>query len=79
MGSASHRGTGEKFSVAVILNFTLKPQHNITIYGISCMEFKLGEGQNKVHFPNYATVYPTMPQFRLILLLMLLLLGYVIA
>ena len=45
-----------KFSVAVILNFTLKPQHNITMYGISCMEFNLGEGQNKVHFPNYATV-----------------------
>lgn len=56
MGSASHRKTGEKFSVVVILYFTPKPQHNITIYGIRCMEFQLGEGQNKVHFPNYATV-----------------------
>lgn len=54
MGTASHIGIGEKFSVAVILNFTPKP---ITIYGINCMEFKLGEVQNKVHFPNHATVW----------------------
>jgi len=56
MGTASHIGIGEKFSVAVILNFTPKPLTYISIYEISCMEFKLGEVQNKVHFPNYATV-----------------------